>query len=197
MRSVRHPESSVRGGHGSEGVSIEALVNEKRAEILRIAAANGATRVRVFGSVARDTARPDSDLDLLIDLEPGRHLLDLVAIKQALEDLLGRNVHVVTEAAISPYIRRCCPRRDPPVSRDAISLSTPSKQRCHPERTRDFVVFPAERANDRDSSFVGMTRLSGRCTQAQPRCAPHRGDPRAGFVVMRRFLPPYGFPRRP
>ncbi len=61
--------------------------------------------MRIFGSFARGTARPDSDLDLIIHLEPGRHLLDLVAIKQDLEDLLGRPVHVMTEAAISPYIR--------------------------------------------------------------------------------------------
>jgi len=86
-------------------VDIDALVNDKRAEIVRIAKVNGATRVRIFGSFARGTARMDSDLDLLIDLEPGRHLLDLVAIKQDLEDLLNRPVHVVTEAAISPYIR--------------------------------------------------------------------------------------------
>ena len=86
-------------------MDVGTLVNDKRAEIVRIAKLNGATRVRIFGSFARGTARPDSDLDLLIDLEPGRHLLDLVAIKQDLEDLLGRQVHVVTEAAISPYIR--------------------------------------------------------------------------------------------
>jgi predicted nucleotidyltransferase len=81
------------------------FVEENRAEILRIARANGATRVRVFGSVARCLARPDSDLDLLVEFEPGRSLLDLVAIKQDLGDLLGREVHVVTEAAVSPYMR--------------------------------------------------------------------------------------------
>jgi predicted nucleotidyltransferase len=86
-------------------VAIEDLIHDKRAEILRIAAANGATRVRIFGSVARGLARPDSDLDLLVDFEPGRTLLDLVAIKQDLEDFLGREVHVVTEAAISPSLR--------------------------------------------------------------------------------------------
>jgi predicted nucleotidyltransferase len=84
---------------------LDELVRAKRSEIQRIAAEHGATRVRVFGSVARGTPLPESDLDLLIDLEPGRHLLDLVAIKQDLEDLLGRPVHVVTEAAISPYMR--------------------------------------------------------------------------------------------
>ena len=96
-------------------MSIEQLLNDKRIEIVRIAKANGATRVRIFGSFARGTARPNSDLDLLIDLEPGRHLLDMVAIKQDLEDLLGRPVHVVTEAAISPYMRD-------EILRDAIPL---------------------------------------------------------------------------
>ncbi len=86
-------------------MGIDVLVRDKRTDILRIAEANGATRVRIFGSFARGTAGQDSDLDLLIDLQPGRHLLDLVAMKQDLEDRLGRRVHVVTEAAISPYIR--------------------------------------------------------------------------------------------
>jgi uncharacterized protein len=80
-------------------------IQTRRAEILRIAAGHGAHNLRIFGSVARGQARPDSDLDLLIDLEPGRSLLDIIAIKQDLEDLLGRSVDVVTEDALSPYIR--------------------------------------------------------------------------------------------
>jgi predicted nucleotidyltransferase len=94
---------------------IDEQIRSHRDDILRIARENWATRVRVFGSVARGTARPDSDLDLLIDLEPGRHLLHLVAIKQDLEDLLGREVHVVTEPAISPYMRDA-------IMRDVIPL---------------------------------------------------------------------------
>ena len=69
------------------------------------AARHGATHVRVFGSFARGDNRADSDLDLLIDLQPGRSLLDLVAIKQDLEDLLGFKVDVVTERSLSPYLR--------------------------------------------------------------------------------------------
>ena len=54
-------------------------------------------------------------VDILITLEPERSLLDLVALKQDLEDLLGCQVDVVTEAAVSPYIR-------PRVLRDAVVL---------------------------------------------------------------------------
>ena len=89
----------------SQAHAAQARADLERAEIVRIAKLNGATRVWVFGSFARDTASPDSDFDLLIDLEPGRHLLDLIAIKQDLEDLLHRQVHVVTESSLSPYIR--------------------------------------------------------------------------------------------
>ncbi|MCL5959164.1 MAG: nucleotidyltransferase family protein [Chloroflexi bacterium] len=84
---------------------VEPLLKEKREEILRIVRSHGAVRVRVFGSMARGLAGPESDVDVLVDLEPGRSILDVIAIKQDLEDLLGREVDVVTEAAISPYIR--------------------------------------------------------------------------------------------
>ena len=75
------------------------------AAIRAIASRHGATRVRAFGSVARGESSQNSDLDLLVDLEPGRSLLDLIAIKQDLEDLMGRRVDVVTENSLSPYIR--------------------------------------------------------------------------------------------
>ena len=81
------------------------LASEKRQQIVRTAASHGASNVRVFGSRARGTPAPGSDLDLLVRLDPGRSLLDLVAIKQDLEDLLGCSVDVVTEGALSPYIR--------------------------------------------------------------------------------------------
>jgi uncharacterized protein len=73
--------------------------------IREVARRNGAKRVRIFGSFARGECRAGSDLDLLVDLEPGRSILDLIAIKQDVEDLLGRPVDVVTEASLSPYIR--------------------------------------------------------------------------------------------
>jgi len=77
----------------------------RREQIAEVARRHGAKAVRVFGSVARGTAAPGSDLDLLISLDSQRSLIDLIAIKQELEDLLGRRVDVVTEAALSPYIR--------------------------------------------------------------------------------------------
>lgn len=84
---------------------VNELIRNNREEILRIAESHGARNVRIFGSVARHQANPDSDLDLLVRLEPGYSLLDLIAIKQDLEDLLGCRVDVVTEASLSPYIR--------------------------------------------------------------------------------------------
>ena len=81
------------------------LVQGKRQDILDIVAHYGGRNVRVFGSVARGEPRPGSDLDLLIQLEPNRSLLDLGGMQQDLEDLLGCRVDVVTEAALSPYMR--------------------------------------------------------------------------------------------
>jgi predicted nucleotidyltransferase len=76
-----------------------------REEILRIAARHGARNVRVFGSVARGEDRADSDVDLLVEMADDRSLLDLVGLEQDLEQLLGRNVDVLTDAAIHPALR--------------------------------------------------------------------------------------------
>ena len=77
----------------------------RRDEILGIAARHGARNVRVFGSVARGEDRPASDLDLLVDMETDRSLLDLVALQQDLEALLQRNVDVVTDASVPQLLR--------------------------------------------------------------------------------------------
>jgi predicted nucleotidyltransferase len=86
-------------------VSAEELLRNHRAEILRIALSHGARHVRVFGSAARGESTERSDIDLLVDVESGRSLLDLVALSQDLEDLLGRRVDVLTDRSISPYLR--------------------------------------------------------------------------------------------
>jgi predicted nucleotidyltransferase len=80
-------------------------VRRTRQEILQVAERHGARNVRVFGSAARGTDRPDSDVDLLVDMEPGRSLLDLVAPGQELEELLDRKVDIVTDSAVHPAIR--------------------------------------------------------------------------------------------
>jgi len=72
---------------------------------LTIAHKYGARNVRLFGSAARGRTSIRSDVDLLVEMEPGSSLIDIVAIKQDLEDLLGCKVDVVTENALSPYIR--------------------------------------------------------------------------------------------
>lgn len=81
------------------------VAHEHRTEILQLAREHGAYNVRLFGSVARGEDQPDSDLDLLVEMEPGRSLLDHIALKQDLEDLLGREVDVVTEASLHPRLR--------------------------------------------------------------------------------------------
>lgn len=77
----------------------------KRQDILRVAAKYGARNIRVFGSAARGEDRPDSDLDLLVDMEAGRSLLDLVGLGQDLEELLQRRVDVLTDDSVHPAIR--------------------------------------------------------------------------------------------
>ena len=86
-------------------MGIAALLGEKKKEIREIAAKHGARNVRVFGSVARGEARPDSDVDFLVDMEPGRTLLDLGGLLMDLRDLLGRQVDVVIEHGLKPRIR--------------------------------------------------------------------------------------------
>ena len=77
----------------------------KREEILQIAEKYGARTVRIFGSVARGEADVASDLDLLVEMEPGRSLLDLGGLLMELQDLLGCRVDVVTEKGLRERIR--------------------------------------------------------------------------------------------
>jgi predicted nucleotidyltransferase len=76
-----------------------------REDVRRIAAAHGAGNIRVFGSVGRGEQDASSDLDLLVDMAEGRSLFDLIALSNDLEESLGVDVDVVTEASLSPYIR--------------------------------------------------------------------------------------------
>ena len=85
-------------------VDLDAI-RQRRSEILDRASEHGARNVRVFGSTARGDVGSSSDLDLLVHMEPGRSLLDFVGLWQALEDLLGVRVDLVSEGGISPYVR--------------------------------------------------------------------------------------------
>jgi predicted nucleotidyltransferase len=86
-------------------MTITELRTASKPEILRLAARYGARNVRVFGSVARGESDETSDVDFLVDLEPGRSLFDLGGFLIALERLLGRPVDVVTEKGLRPRIR--------------------------------------------------------------------------------------------
>ena len=79
-------------------------LKKERDAILCIASKYGARNVRVFGSVIRNEQSPVSDVDLLVELESGRSLLDQIGLKQELEELLGRSVDIVVEGGMSPYL---------------------------------------------------------------------------------------------
>jgi predicted nucleotidyltransferase len=86
----------------------------RRDEILRVAAAHGVSNVRVFGSVARGTAAPSSDVDLLVDFELGRTLGDHVGLWRDLETLPGTTVDVVSAGGLTD--------RDDDIRADALAL---------------------------------------------------------------------------
>jgi len=90
-------------------------ITAKRRAILDTAARYGACNVRIFGSVARGTAEGASDVDFLVDLEPGRSLFDLGGLQMELQDLLGRPVDVVTEKGLRERIRAAVLREAQPL----------------------------------------------------------------------------------
>jgi len=73
-------------------MKIREILQQKREEILNLAAQHGASNIRIFGSVARDEEGEDSDIDFLVDMESDRSLLDRIGLIQDLEDILGRKV---------------------------------------------------------------------------------------------------------
>jgi predicted nucleotidyltransferase len=91
------------------------LLQASREEILRIAARHGARNVRVFGSVARGDARPDSDVDFLIDVEPVTSSWFPAGLILDLENLLRKRVEVVTERGSNPLIRDSVLREAVPI----------------------------------------------------------------------------------
>jgi predicted nucleotidyltransferase len=88
-----------------QSMDLEALLKTHRDQILEAAHKHGAFDVRVFGSVARGDACPDSDIDFLVRLESGRSLMDLARLLRELQALLGCKVEIVTEAGLRQRIR--------------------------------------------------------------------------------------------
>ncbi len=87
-------------------MELDNTLKSRREEIMKIAAKHGACNVRIFGSLARGEAGENSDIDFLVELEPGRSLLDLSKLVVELEDLLNRKVDVVTEQGLYWLLRR-------------------------------------------------------------------------------------------
>ena len=82
------------------------ILRVRRDTILQVAAQYGAHNVRVFGSVARGEAGPTSDVDLLVEMDRGRSLLDLIELSQTLEAFLQRKVDILTDGGLSPYLQQ-------------------------------------------------------------------------------------------
>ena len=89
----------------TNALDLDAL-RQRRGEILERAALRGASNVRVFGSIVRGERRSHSDIDLLVEMDGGRSLIDLVGLGQELEDLLGVPVDVLSAAGISAHLRQ-------------------------------------------------------------------------------------------
>ena len=96
-------------------MEMSIILKQKREKVLETAARFGASNVRVFGSVARGEADESSDIDLLVNMEPGRSLMDLGGLLVELQELLGTEVDLVTEKGLRPRIRE-------QVLKDAIPL---------------------------------------------------------------------------
>jgi predicted nucleotidyltransferase len=94
--------------------TLESL-HRRRSELLTLAAQYGVRAIRVFGSVARGDADAQSDVDFLVEFEPGRSLFDQADLLIAFEDFLGMSVDVATETALRPRVRER-------VLREAVAL---------------------------------------------------------------------------
>jgi len=109
LRLGLHDEAAPEGGGGRDAVM------RRQALIRTLAKAHGARSLELFGSAARDEDRSGSDLDFVVELEPGRSLLDLVGLAEDLQEALGRKVELVTRAGLKPRLRAS-------VERDAIRI---------------------------------------------------------------------------
>lgn len=86
-------------------MNVYELLKAKRAEILRTTSKHGARNVRIIGSVARGEANSESDIDLLVDMDKGRSLMDHAALIIDLQELLGCKVDVASSRGLRDRIR--------------------------------------------------------------------------------------------
>ena len=122
MDSASRPQSAPRivsmGAQRATATEPKApsltMLRSHKSDILRVAKAHGASNVRVFGSVARGTATPTSDVDLLVDFQSGRTLVDHVRLWRELEALLGTGVDVISAGGLT--------ERDDDIRADALAL---------------------------------------------------------------------------
>jgi len=84
---------------------LNTLITKNRNAIKEIARRYNATNIRIFGSMARGDASPDSDVDILADLDTNTSLLDRIALSQEIEDLLGRKIDLVTPDKLHRIIK--------------------------------------------------------------------------------------------
>lgn len=84
-----------------------AALRARRDEIIELAARHGATNIRIFGSVARGEAGPDSDVDFLVSAKPGTSVFEMVGLWREMQELLGCEVSLITDGISDPdFLRR-------------------------------------------------------------------------------------------
>lgn len=86
-------------------MSLKAELQHKKEEIWKTAKKYGVLRIQLFGSAVKDRDDAESDIDLLVQFEPGRTLFDLINLEDELKSLLERPVDVVTEKSLNKYMR--------------------------------------------------------------------------------------------
>ncbi|HEX6321224.1 MAG TPA: nucleotidyltransferase family protein [Burkholderiales bacterium] len=101
---VRRRAAGLRAVAAWAPSSIREQVLAKADLIRTLAKAHGAVSVELFGSAARGEDRPDSDIDVMVELEEGRSLLDLIGLSDDLEAALGRKVDAVSKSALKPRV---------------------------------------------------------------------------------------------
>ena len=94
----------LQGAVSQSTVRARDEVLGKASLIRTLAAAHGARSLELFGSAARGEEGPGSDLDFMVELEPGRSLLDLIGLGEDLQSALGRKVEAVSKAGMKPRV---------------------------------------------------------------------------------------------